>query len=247
MKERPIIFSTPMVQAIIDGRKTQTRRVVTPYTAEVGEGKVDWGKFCWDGSQIFLDTCQHGHTEEYKAPLPFIDGRASENYPYEHQYLHVPYDWREDRTIFRIYPRWEVGDRLWVRETWATEKRLDHLSGSELGKAGDVALWYKAYEIPSVKLERGRWRSGRFMPRWASRLTLEITGVRVERLQEITEEDMKSEGAILPTDKSGIIKVVKGLLFTGLWDSLNAKRGFGWETNPWVWVIKFDNIGVRVK
>jgi len=118
MKETGIIMSGNHPRLILDGTKTMTRRVITPSTSEVGEGKVDWSKFCWDGSQIYRDTCIHGHTEEHKAPLPFVDGRASEHYPYEHQYLHVPYNWREDMTIYRIYPRWEVGDRLWVRETF---------------------------------------------------------------------------------------------------------------------------------
>ena len=134
---------------------------------------------------------------------------------------------------------WFIGQRLWVRETWATEKRLDKFSGSELGNAGDVALWYKANEVPSVSLERGRWRSSRFMPRWASRILLEITDIRVEQLMKIDIRDIHAEGIRLPEDKVGYYGKLYVDAFHKLWDSLNAKRGYGWEVNPFVWVLSF--------
>jgi len=148
-----------------------------------------------------------------------------------------------------------VGDRLWMRETWATEKRLDHLNGTELGEAGDVALWYKAGEIRSVSLARGRWRSSRFMPRWASRGKLEIiTGFRPERLQAITEEDALAEGITvmqgtwqaLGRGEGGKLEPVgephpftARYHFGALWDNLNAKRGYPWDGNHWIWRIPF--------
>ncbi len=221
MKERPIVFSTVMIKAILEGRKTQTRRVVTPSTSEVGVGKVDWSKFCWDSSQIYLDTCQHGHTERHKAPLPFIDGRRSELSPYEHQYLHVPYNWQDDRTIFRIYPKWEVGDRLWVRETFC-----EYTTGGVI---------YRADEKPCEGVySYHTWKPSTFMPRWASRITLEITEVRVERLQEISHDDVIAEGLSNAVNSD--------YFFPKVWDSLNAKRGYGWETNCWVWVIGFKEM-----
>ena len=144
-------------------------------------------------------------------------------------------------TLPEFCPYGQVGDRLWVRETWAAEKRLDHLNGTQLGEAGYVALWFKATEIPIVSLVRGRWRSSRFMPRWASRITLEITDIRVERLQEISREDIRAEGIGLPPSPRFTPTKFSELHqeFAALWDSLNAKRGYGWEVNPWVWVISF--------
>ena len=231
MKETPIIMSGNHPKLVLDGKKTVTRRVVTTSTSEVGEGKVDWSKFCWDGSQIYRDTCRHGHTEIHKAPLPFVDGKGR-----NWQYLHVPYDWEEDMTIFRIYPRYEVGDRLWVRETW---HGIEHPTDRD-----SEFITYKATAHPHI-LKTVKWRPSIFMPRWASRITLEITEVRVERLQEITEEDARAEGLVYHKGFSQWYTSPDTLVFGHktafqiLWDSLNAKRGYGWDTNPWVWPISF--------
>ena len=205
MKERPILFSTENVKAILDGRKTMTRRVVNKNNSIIGEGG-SWSNFCWDGSQEYKDTCHHGHTEIAKAPLPFIDGRASEHYPYEHQYLHVPYRWQEDCTIYRIYPKWDVGDILWIRRN-------------------------KQYKFIWKKADADIW--------------LEITNIRVERVKEISHEDAIAEGAeYMPAAKLRIERLtVPQIVFAGLWDSINAKRGYSWKTNPWVWVIEFKRIG----
>jgi len=240
-------MTTESVKAILEGRKSQTRRVVTPQTSEVGEGRVDWAKFCWDGSKIYRDTCKHGHTEEHEAPLPFVDGRANENYPYEHQYLHVPYNWEEDMTIFRIYPRYEVGDRLWVRETWQYYSKYQDKPIIYRADCGDIE--------PALQF-REKWRPSIFMPRWASRITLEITGIRVERLQEITVEDAFAEGIMRNVDfyilsdnaptriELGDERITYSPIkaFAHLWDSLNAKRGYPWESNPWVWAISFKKL-----
>jgi len=200
-----------------------TRRVVTPYTSEVGEGSVDWAKFCWDGSQIYRDTCSHGYTEEHKAPLPYVD----KGYP-ALRYLHVPWNWEEDMTIFRIYPRYEVGDRLWVKEAYlkdiVTGEVWDYMAG-RTNKHPYEGLKY----VPSI-----------FMPRRASRIALEITKVRVERLQEVTAGDCTKEG--IPYEDGDYITMRVFDKFHSLWDSLNAKRGYGWNFNPWVWVISFKRV-----
>ena len=190
MKERPIIFSTDMVKAILEGRKTQTRRVIKPQPDRVING------------------------------VPF-------------EYLGHKYHDASDRAI--RCPYGQVGDRLWVRETWATQKSIDRFSPSYIGNAATVPLWYKADAVNGRSfIGLGKWRPSIFMPRWASRITLEITEVRVERLQEITFEDFKKEGIEMDGSWDGS--------FARLWDSLNAKRGYSWESNPWVWVISFRRL-----
>ena len=114
-------------------------------------------------------------------------------------------------------PYGQLGDRLWVKETFAGKK--------------DVV--YKATNKDNIRYS---WKSSIFMPRWASRITLEITDVRVERLQDITLDDIHAEGSLI-ADEQGAAG-----WYMDLWDFLNAKRGFGWETNPFVWVISFKRI-----
>ena len=180
MKERPILFSGPMVRAILDGRKTMTRRVMKP---------------------------------------------QPEDYPYHH-----------GLAVYRVAKKCTYGvpgDLLWVRETWASDVdgcpaglsyRADHLDPRGDGPANPM-----------------RWRPSIFMPRWASRLTLRITSIRVERVQDITEADARAEGF---KDVAG--KYARGdearIWFAELWDDINAKRGFGWDANPWVWVVGFEQV-----
>jgi hypothetical protein len=84
----------------------------------------------------------------------------------------------------------------------------------------------------------GRWRHPNHMPRWASRITLEVIDVRVERVQEISEEDAKAEGCLLIPCAPKYIDTYRET-FADLWNSINEKRGFGWDVNPWVWVVEF--------
>ena len=128
--------------------------------------------------------------------------------------------------LIYLCPYGQVGDRLWVRETFC-----EHTTGGVI---------YRADEKPLEGIySYHTWRPSIHMPRWASRITLEITEVRVERVQEITEEDAKTEGVneISLIDRDGYYSS-----FADLWDSINAKRGYGWDTNPWVWVISFDKV-----
>ena len=264
MKETPIIMSGNHPKLILDGIKTQTRRVVSPKTSIVGEGNVDWGNFDWEQKTEFdFGDSRYSTESEYvpdelkgqligikKAPAVFVDGYADEYYPYEHQYLHVPWNWKECGTIFRIYPKWEVGDRLWVKETWATEKRYNHLKPSEIPDTAKIYFLDKGIHSAggySLFTEMGKIRPSIFMCEWMSRILLEITEVRVERVQDITEEDCYVEGLlreadayISPDGKRNTTKPIVAYSF--LWDSLNAKRGYGWEVNPWVWVIGFKVI-----
>ena len=168
---KPILFSTPMVQAILDGRKTQTRRVI----------KID----------------------------------------------DAPENWRKSLAGSRYKP----SDILWVRETWADvfgkyEYRADY-SESE-----------NTYRVKRYGTTIAKWRPAIFMPRAAARIFLRVTDVRVERLQDITEDDATAEGLRIGIGGAPCFSCRDA--FAELWDKLNAKRGYGWDTNPWVWVIEFE-------
>jgi len=134
-----------------------------------------------------------------------------------------------DRIVNIRCPYGQVGMRLWVRETWAYP--LDY-NTPDL-KPNTKEVFYKA-DSPIIA-QGNKWRSPRFMPLWASRILLEITEIRVERLQEITAEDAKAEGTAI-NYRAPLME------FRRLWDSLNAKRGYGWDKNNWVWVIGFYRI-----
>jgi hypothetical protein len=191
VKERPILFSGPMVHAILDGRKTQTRRAIKPQP---------------DHWCIMVGRTLRGgelHIPTY-------------NTEYPERIIPCPYG--------------QPGDRLWVRETWFESNGAVH------HKAGysQVDLDGKSDFPCTVK-----WRPSIHMPRWASRITLEIVEVRVQRVQEISLSDIREEGI-----EKGLLDVSYDMKqnFITLWDSINAKRGFGWDKNPWVWAIEFKRI-----
>lgn len=197
-KERPILFSGPMVRAILDGRKTMTRRVVKHQDSiEADE----------DGGFI--------HAHDPKCPS-FCDYACEMACPYG-----------------------QPGDRLWVRETWAP-----CIGGAE---GPDNPTLYRADNLDGY--DKLTWRPSIFMPRWASRITLEITDVRVERLTEITEDDAIAEGAPCidnpdydPEDPCDDPPQSHKAGFLNLWDKLNGARGFGVDKNPWVWVVSFRRL-----
>lgn len=189
VRERPILFSGPMVTAILRGEKTQTRRVVKGQALE------------WLAPDMF--------TPEYVA--------NPEN---------------------GLCPYGRPGDRLWVRESYRVMR-----------PHGVDEVQYKADWRP---LPHDGWKPSIHMPRWASRLTLEIVSVRVERLQDISNQDAEAEGVVWDGRFClGSSHVVKGTpkvfvsrreAYRDIWDSINAKRGHGWDTNPWVWVIEFTRV-----
>jgi len=204
--EKPILFSTEMVKAILDGRKTMTRRVKgldlinqrSNRTWRIGKTTIagrTWWEAAVDGSHSYRVDCPYG----------------------------------------------QIGDRLWVRESlkwefpdnaiYTTDNKKVLIGGSGIN---EWAKWeWRKQRLPSI-----------FMPRWASRINLEITNIRVERLQDITPEDAVKEGAeYMPAaDLRKERLTVSQIVFAGLWDKLNAKRGYGWDKNPYVWVIEFRRI-----
>jgi len=222
MTDRPILFTAPMIRALLEGRKTQTRRVIK----------------------------NRGALPDYRGP------RGCERDP-------AMWGWEDGATGEHIAlvaavqgdPVWNggfaVGDRLWVKEGWSGALSFDRVKPRDLPR---TAIFYEADGAKSFEdFAPGKSRSSRFMPRWASRLTLVVTKVRVQRVQDISEEDAKAEGiSVFPLqdadDPSAWWQSAPGEnqsrtargSFHSLWDSLNAKRGFGWDTNPWVVAVSFD-------
>lgn len=210
MKQRPILFSGPMVRAILEGRKTQTRRVITPQPITIPESLS--GNLICEESLIWPTGKQQ--------PIP------GGNKPPFGPNLKI---WINIETC---NPFGRPGDRLWVKETfWIDEDDQPVCFYAATDARSDIKL------KPSI-----------FMPRELSRITLEITGVRVERLQEITYKDCEAEGlthvgraawTCPGWDGDPFPEGYRG--YQWLWDSINGKK-HPWKNNPWVWVIEFKRI-----
>lgn len=154
--------------------------------------------------------------------------------------------------IHRMCPYGLPGDRLWVRETWQGpllgEDQQDEFlrDGPERFQAPEFCVYRATDKLDAVDMDGNElgWRPSIHMPRWSSRITLEVTGVRVERLQEISEEDAKAEGA--PFELGELERLILGAKakyrsgFVRLWESINGPGS--WEINPWVWVVEFQRL-----
>lgn len=174
MKERPVLFSTPMIKAILNNSKTQTRRTV-------------------------------------KFPRDFDGKEVFDNSPFGLKYT------RADTTLWRLFCKYgQIGNILWVRETWNIQRNnADPMEDFYCYKADNPNY------LP-------KWKPSIFMPKEACRIRLLITDVRVERVQDISEEDAKAEGATNPH------------VYRDLWEKINGKDS--WNKNPWVWCISFRRI-----
>lgn len=210
MRERPILMSAPMVRALLDGRKTQTRRVVKPQPEALG-------------------TCGPGLGG---APAIYWTSPRYDNGDGVH-YFHTD-EQRARELMVSACPYGVPGDRLWVKESllcapW--QHRHDAIT-----YAADHAFAWDADE-PATWVWSRCGLSSLFMPRGLSRLTLTITDVRVERVQDINDDDAIAEGIPDYPDFKGDCPVDD---YRELWDSLNAARGYGWDANPWVWALTFS-------
>lgn len=213
MKERPILFSGEMVRAILEGRKTQTRR----------NWKMPKG-LKWDDESKGLLTDETEYHSMHASDV--------------------------------ISPYGRPGDRLWVRETWGCHWATDNQKPRDIDPGTWSVLYFADDQISPARSDGsimlpGQCRKKRpsiFMPRWASRITLEITGIRVERLQDISEDDCEAEGMNGPlcakflyseSTKGDLLPaVIHG--FSGLWESINGP--YSWNQNPWVWVVEFKRL-----
>ena len=211
VRERPILFSGEMVRAILDGRKTQTRRVVKLPEHVVARGihpRMD--EWVSKGNRYTTGSGQ------YQGGNPLYTGDQPPG-------LLVTC---LDDTCQRVpCPYGQPGDRLYVRETW--HKIFEWPEGH------NERLLYRAdgHDLPPGH----RWKPSIHMPKRFSRIWLEVTGVRVERVQDITEEDAVAEGVQM----NGPAALTDRTSFAHLWDSINARRGYSWESNCWVWVVEF--------
>lgn len=219
--ERPILFSTQMVQAIMEGWKRQTRRVINPQPHALTEAMRDYPRTnrWWAASKMEYD-----NSVEYK------------NIGSDYQH-----DWK--------CPYGKPGDLLYVRETWC---RMD----------GDY-FYKSSVKYPDTLV----WKPSILMPKEAARIFLKVKDIKVQRVQDISTKDIKREGLQIPTnDDRPLIPLTdkhfpheylkmaiqesrqfgEAELFRAfwiqLWDSINAKRGYGWESNPWVWVVEFEKM-----
>lgn len=216
IRERPILFSAPMVKAILDGRKTVTRRVVKPQPDDSTPGYWSW-------------LARKG------LPVGRVAAEA-------------------------LSPFGQPGDRLWVRETFSSVDVNGHKSspreahfvvlpdGTQVCRDGTVLAALPEYARGAF--DGITWRPSIHMPRWASRIMLEVVSVRVERLHEITEDDARAEGVDDGPGLGGRLYPGTGAargplghrrVFSLLWEMINGKRA-PWASNPWVWRVEFRRV-----
>jgi hypothetical protein len=211
--DRPILFSGAMIKALLAGTKTQTRRICReqpkPWLDHAGEGG--------------------GHVADW-SPARADDGTYDLVSPHA----------VSTRKAFGRSPYGDPGDRLWVRETWAPHFIWETIKPSEITNDGLGCIFYQADGAISggcTDDQRAKsWRPSIFMLRWMSRITLGITDVRVQRLQDISDEDAAAEGMEHVMRERGA-KTHREALQIG-WDAINGKRG-NWASNPFVWCVTF--------
>jgi len=218
MSEHPILFSSEMIRAILDGRKTQTRRTINPQPVRSWnfETPVQLGRI----------TSAHPKMGKFGA---FIKRGIGSDFP-ECDIIACPYG--------------QPGDSLWVRETHVFVSDWMACTPGIVYKADGAVRWRvsmpdgtNVYNVE--KPDIWKWRPSIFMPRWASRINLEISNIRVERVRDISEDGARAEGGEPFLRGSGTPRQDFRAGYESLWNSINEKRGYGWEANPWVWVVEF--------
>lgn len=264
MKERPILFSAPMVQAILAGRKTQTRRIIKPqpkaHTFDFASLDAAYPDkpWCWlsywldeKGEKLSSDEAGklHGGWPDCSAQFACPYGQPGDRLWVRETWR--PYSWRPNQLTLQLAADGKIID-VELPDTNAAENWLDRIceqSSNEFSKAecdqdGDGNFSWDGESNNPIK-----WHPSIFMPRWASRLTLEITEVRVQRLQEISEVDAQAEGAKggctncgeepcshdcfihMPDYREG---------FANIWMGINGEQS--WYANPWTWALTFKVI-----
>jgi len=223
--DRPILFSAPMVRALLAGTKTQTRRIVKIQPDNSADGIL---------ADYALDAT--GKRARFALWYMSADERMAADWYVHNEPQFCPYG--------------QLGDRLWVREVWARDDEDGQLMyRADVGKDPYADAWEQGR---NEGVPRYRWKPSIHMPRAASRITLEITGVRVERLQDISEADALAEG-VTPKWEPGcsgrLMEAISGFMsfhpaasaYADLWEQINGPGS--WDANPWVWVVEFKRVG----
>ena len=210
-KERPILFSGHMVRAILNGQKTVTRREIKP-----GIRSADCSFELYQ------------QQDESWRPMHTFDESCMDAKGTEHPI---------------VCPYGQPGDRLWVREPWLADAQLDSIAPRDLSQGEPI--FYPAdgsvRQTGCAMISQGRGRPSIHMPRWASRILLEVTDVRVELLQDISEVQAEAEGVdFLRHVPDADETLTAAQLFECLWSSINGDES--WNGNPWVWVVEFKRI-----
>ena len=219
IKERPILFSAPMVRAILEGRKIVTRREIKPRMRS---------------ADIQFEL--HQQTDGSWRPMHTFDESCMDNQGTEHPI---------------VCPYGKPGDRLWVRETWYCNHfevqqgpYLQPADMTDLDQAReDGELAYAADGLTPYEQDQPTWKPSIHMPRWACRILLEITDVRVERLQDISRADIRAEGLQCPPElASDDVSPNYRDWYPAAWRELWESTGGNWDANPWVWVVEFKRV-----
>lgn len=249
MTDRPILFSAQMVRALLAGTKTQTRRPLSRSWPVLGT-RWTHKSAPWQGLDFTRAVARTRNTMAVALcgddawPDPHLD------VPFLH-----PEDaargglWEDDELWYRVRPPFEFGDRLWVKETWRTWRDFDDIRPNTL-PAVEAPVFYEADRDNCDR--HGKARVSIHMPRWASRLTLIVTDVRVERLQDISEADAIAEGierdethpflwkrGPLEGDQNKVaVTNFPELAYRSIWESINGPGS--WKANPWVVAVSFE-------
>jgi hypothetical protein len=216
--DKPILFSAEMIKAIDEDRKNRTRRVIKKIPCECGN---------WIPCEV-SNTTKEGYQASGHSGLWSCESCMSE--PAKSPYI--------------------VGETRWIQETWKID-RIDYdgfsiLISYKAGGKNTVQFSKERYFKFRKFSLKGGWQSPYFMPREAARSFIEITDVKPERLQDITEEDAKAEGVSPIVDAHlNILPNGYRLAFSDLWNKLNLKRGYGYDMNPWIRVISFEKVNTK--
>lgn len=249
MKERPIIFTAEMIRAILDKRKTQTRRTRGLDDVNSYQGKLTYlglmKNDCYLKKSLKRDFYKNpGQYHHFiggginPIPVKCPYGKVEDHLWVKEKWRIV--GWREGEPLVLEYADGTKLEEPHDSNYYNEEKYINYSidCSDDCEKAGFIPDEYGTYHILNKDVPT-RWRNPLYMPRWASRIDLEITGIRAERVQDITIDDIYAEGCSALSSDADASELYEW--FSSLWDSINCKK-HPWNSNPWVWVIEFKKV-----